>query len=45
MPIKRLALIVAASSMIALSGCSASTMTGYPAHYGYCHSDGYWHRY
>jgi len=44
MPIKSLTLIIAAS-MIALSGCSASITTGYPAHYGYYDSHGYWHRY
>jgi hypothetical protein len=41
---KRLALIIVAS-MIALSGCSASVTTGYPAHYGYYDSYGHWHRY
>ena len=44
MAAKRLALIVIAS-MLALSACSASVTTGYPAHYGYYDSYGYWHRY
>jgi hypothetical protein len=44
MSIKRMAFAIVVGT-IALSGCSASVSTGYPAHYGFFDSYGYWHRY
>jgi len=41
---KRLVFVLVAS-MLALSACSASVSTGYPAHYGYYDDYGRWHRY